>query len=112
MAKKDKGALRPDFSVRPFLKQKVVEDIKTITKDEETLAIGSETAFWKVLEKHFDNAIDKLEQINEDAMTKGATMEQIGQNTIIINLTKGVLREIKNSVRYAKEALDERGGTK
>jgi hypothetical protein len=101
--------LQPDFSVRPFIKQEKFEDVQTLTKDEEILASGAENAFWKTLKKHFDNAILQLDQINESAIANGASRDQIGENTIVISLAKGVLRKIENVVEDAKEAHE--GGT-
>lgn len=101
----DDSALRPDHSVRPFFQQEPkTEDVKTITKDEEILAAGAENAFWKILRKRFDEAIAELDSINEQAISQGAPPDQIGQNTIVISLAKGVLKKIANVVEDAKEA--------
>lgn len=102
-------ALRPDFSVRAFTQPQKVEDVKTLTEDEKVLAAGAENAFWITLKRHFDAAIIQLDQINEQAIAAGASRDQIGENTIVISLTKGVLRKIENIVSDAKEALGGEG---
>lgn len=107
---KDKSALRPVFT--PIKPKPVVEDIKTLTEEEQVLAAGSVNKFWAVLKKQFENSILTLEQVNEQAIANGLPLEEIGRNAIVLNQVKGVLRGIINKVDDAKEMEDERGATK
>ena len=105
---KDKGALRPEiFNIPNFINQEKKDD--EITVEEKILAAGAEQLFWKTLKKHFDNAILQLDQINEQAISNGMPLEEIGRNTLVISQVKGVLRKIINVVEDSKEAQDGGG---
>src|SRR5260221_14741388 len=106
-----KGALRPVLGIKGFIEQKK-EDTETLTNDEKVLAQGAGNSFWKTLKKHFDNSIQQLEQINEQAIAQGMTLEEIGRNALVISQVKGVLRKIENVVEDAKEAMENGTGGK
>ena len=105
---KDKSALRPVFT--PIKPTPVVEDVKTITEEEQVLAAGSVNKFWSVLRKQFEASIETLENVNDQAIANGLALEEIGRNAIVLNQVKGVLRGIMNKVDDAREAQD--GATK
>lgn len=104
-------ALRPEiFTIKGFINQKKGDDLE-IT-EEKILAAGAENAFWKILRKYFENSMNQLEQVNEEAIANGMTLEEIGRNALVISQVKGVLNKIINIVGDAKEALDGQGETK
>lgn len=100
-------ALRPEMFTIPAMLQQP-KDIEELTVEEQIVAAGYETRFWKILKGHFDREMEKLEQLQENAMISGLSEQEIGRNTIIISLTKGVLQRVMSVVKDAKEAEDER----
>lgn len=101
---KDTKALRPgSFSFSDFIQ----EDTQTgldITEGELLFSKGRQTAFWKELKKHFDNEIRQLDDIQDNAIATGASRDQIGENAVVISLTRGVLKRIVNRIEDAREA--------
>uniref|UniRef100_A0A6M3J205 Uncharacterized protein n=1 Tax=viral metagenome TaxID=1070528 RepID=A0A6M3J205_9ZZZZ len=101
----DKGAIRPEiFTIKGFIQQDKKDDEHTV--EEKILATGANNAFWKTLKKHFENSIQQLDRINEEAIAGGMPLEEIGRNALVISQVKGVLNKIMNVVEDAKEALD------
>ena len=82
------------------------QDKELLTEEEKILAQGANTKFWQTLKIHFDKCIEELDDFNSEAMGQGASLEDIGRNTIVINLTKGVLRRVINKVTDSKEAIE------
>ena len=108
---KDDTALRPEiFNIKGFIDQKPKDDEFSV--EEKILATGAEQIFWKTLKVYFDSSIEQLEQINEEAISQGMSLEEIGRNALVISQVKGVLRKIENVVSDAEEAVNERGETK
>ena len=102
----DKGAIRPEFSIQGFIKDKEA-DKQGVSVEEQILATGSNKPFWLALKKHIEKSIEQLEQINEEAMAAGMPLEEIGRNTLVISQTKGVIRKIFNVVEDAKASVEE-----
>jgi hypothetical protein len=101
---KDNGALRPEiFNIKGFINQERKDDEATV--EEKILATGAEQIFWKTLKTYFDNSIQQLEQINEQAIANGMALDEIGRNALVISQVKGVLRKIVNVVQDAQEAV-------
>lgn len=102
-------AIRPEiFNLRAFQTEERTDE-EVLTDEEKTLAHGSRTAFWKILKKHINNVTEELDQMTMESVSSGASLEEIGRNTVVINLTKGVLRRIFNIVEDAKEAEGKHG---
>ena len=103
MAKKDQGALRPTFTtIREYVEEE--KDLTTLNAEEKILASGAENIFWKTLSNYFDSSIQVLEQINENAISQGMALDEIGRNALVISQVRGVLRKIQNVVSDAKES--------
>jgi uncharacterized protein YnzC (UPF0291/DUF896 family) len=104
----ESSAIKPTvFSIPDYIAK---EDIKVedLTEEEKTLATGARQAFWKTLKRHVENEISILDQINDQAVAQGLPIEEIGKNTVIISLTKGVIKKIFDRVEDAREAQDGR----
>lgn len=102
-------ASRPGiFNLRSFQTDERTDE-EILTDEEKVLAVGSRSAFWKVLKKHIDNCIAELDQINESAMESGLSLEEIGRNTVVIGQTKGLIRNIFNKIGDAVEAEGKHG---
>lgn len=103
-------AVRPNsfFTLPSFMRNSEVQK-KGLTDDEMILGAGAETAFWKTLKKRIDIVTEELDEVNNVAIASGVTLEEIGRNTVVINLTKGVLRKIFNIVNDARDAVATTG---
>jgi hypothetical protein len=104
----EKGeAIRPNFFALPTFVRDEEAKKKGLTDEERILAAGAETDFWRTLKIRVDQVIAEMDQINEQAMTQGASLEEIGRNTVVTNLTKGTLKRIFNIVEDARDAVTD-----
>lgn len=104
----NKAALRPAFftNIPSLQKPSEPDSVAALTDDETFLAAMAQTAGWQTFTTLADRLISDLDKINDTAITEGATREQVGDNAIVISLTKGILRQLLNRVADAKEAAD------
>lgn len=109
---KDYKAVRPDkyFSSLPSVIKDEEAKKKGTTEEERALMALSETFGWKILTEYIDRLVDDLDDVNNQAIANGATFEEIGRNTLVINLAKGVIKRIKDKVADAKEICEEQSG--
>jgi len=112
MAKKQLKAIKPDkfFSNLPaFIKEKEAEG-KGLTDEEKILGSGANTSFWQTLKSFIEEVTENLDEVNEMAISQGSGYEEIGKNTIVISLAKGIIKRIIDRVGDAKEALEGEKG--
>jgi len=83
---------------------------KGVSEEEQQLAAMSRTGGWRILREFVETIKEEMDQLNEVAVEKGASFEQIGQNTLVITQTKGVLKKIINKVEDAREASEKASG--
>jgi len=102
-------ALKPDFfmSNMPSLVADKVAEKKGATDEERMLYVLSKSAGWKILSEYIDNLLEDLDKINEMAIEKGATFDVVGQNQVVINLAKSLIKKITTKVDDAKEACEK-----
>jgi hypothetical protein len=108
----DNQSLKPSFINLPSLVADKEAEKKGATDEERILYGGSKTAFWGVLKGIFEDAEKDLDNLNSVAIEKGAPFEEIGKNTVVVNLAKGIITRIKNKVEDAVEACEKPNGTK
>ncbi len=105
--KKHEGALKPEaFNLSSYIKQDNFDQEVDPTEEEIILATGADKAFWITLKKHIESAVNQLENLNEEAMSGGMPLEEIGRNAIVMSQVKGIIRKIVNLVEDAREAQD------
>lgn len=107
------SALKPDFfmSNMPSLMADKVAEKRGATEEERLLYTLSKSAGWRILSEYIDEIVEDLDKINEVAIDKGATFDVIGQNTVVINLAKAILKKIPLKVQDAKESCENADGT-
>lgn len=108
-----KQAVRPNsfFSVPAFVTNEEAKK-EGLTDEERILAAGAATEFWRTLKSYINEVTAQLDQVNEAAIASGESLDKIGQNTVVLSITKGVLRQIFEKVQDAKDAMEaahERG---
>lgn len=101
-------AIKPDtfFTGIPSIKEKQAEKAGA-TDEEKILHGGSNTAFWRTLKAYLEELSKDLDNINEGAIATGASLEEIGMNTVVVNLTSGIIGKVINKVEDAREACEK-----
>jgi len=105
---RDNQAVRPDsyFSSLPNVIKDEEAKKKGTTEEERALMALSETMGWKILSEYIDRLVEDLDNVSGLAIADGATFEEIGRNTVVVNLAKGVIKRIKDKVADAKEICE------
>ena len=102
-------AIRPDKSfanISAFIKEK--EETETgPTAEEKILGGGATGTFWITLKSYIEETMKELDDINEKAISTGANFEEVGRNTIVINLAKGIIKKVIDRVEDSEEALEQ-----
>lgn len=102
-----KQALRPDFILNiPSLEKDEKAEKKGATEEERQLYHMSQSSGWVVLNKFLNNLMEELDLGNAQAIESGASFDAIGQNTVIINSTKGIIKRVLDKVDDAIEACE------
>lgn len=106
---RDQQAIRPDtyFSNLPSVIKDEEAKKKGTTEEERALMALSETMGWQILIGYIDDLVADLDRVNDRAIANGATLEEIGQNTMVISLAKGVIKRIVDKVADAKEICEQ-----
>lgn len=101
-------AVKPDFySQFPSLTQDLKEGKKESTPEELALYAMSQGKGWKVFKGIVDEVSKDLNNLNKDAVASGASLEEIGRNTVIVTLVQGVIERVMNRVDDAIEACEQ-----
>lgn len=102
-----KTAVRPDFFANfESLKRKEEAAKKGTTEEEQAYYSMSLSEGWKLFNKDIENLLAEMDQLNDQAVANGMTYEELGKNTVVISLAKGVIRRLVNKVEDAKEACE------
>jgi hypothetical protein len=102
-------ALRPNYL-------KEVKDFRTLKsekKDDQDLHLHSLSnhAGWKILNEFINDLKDGLDMINQLKIDSGASIEEVGQNSIVITMTKSYLKLIQDKVNDARAEVEPDGGS-
>lgn len=102
-------AVKPNF----FTNLDVVEDKQIdatqASEEEKALATLSRTKGWKILNLFIESQSRGLDKLNFEAVKSGASLEEIGRNTVVIAMAKGVISQIQNKVADAVDAVEDNG---
>lgn len=106
---KSKDAVKPDF-YRHFqsLRNKEIASKAGVSQDELDYFHMSKTRGWTLFNNLKKRLIQELDELNDNAIASGASFEDIGRNTIVINQTKGIIKRLFNKVEDAREACEEK----
>ena len=106
-----KTATRPEvFNNLSSIKSHEEAEQKGITEEEIHLSNLTEQKGWQILSETKDRLIQELDQVNELAIEKGAPYEEIGRNTLVISVAKGIINRLWAKAQDAKEAYERTGG--
>ena len=111
---KHKPAIRPDYfgNFKGVLAKQQKANVKGVDEEQNHLYALSQHEGWRVLEKYIDKLIVDLENITKTGMASGATFEELGRNAVTIQLVKDIIKQVKNKVEDAKEAVENQTGGK
>lgn len=106
----DKQALHP-VSFNPIaqvkeLEEKLNEEQPLI--EQQALSEMSDTKGWKILNKILDEIIESIDDSVKNQMAAQASFEDIGKTSVIREITKDVIRTVRNKVNDARDAVEGR----
>jgi len=104
-----KQALRPNY----LNEVRELGTLKTDKKkDDEDIHLHSLSNHkgWKILNQFIDDLKTGLDKINQMKIDSGASFEEIGQNSIVITMTKSYLTLIQNKVNDSREEIEGEQG--
>lgn len=108
---KRQEAVRPEFFKNlPTLLEEQQAKKKGISTEEQLYYSLSQTQGWMQLKAYIDSLIKDLDQATAKAMQQGLPFEEIGRNAVVIDLAKGIIRNILNRVEDAREAAENPDG--
>lgn len=80
-----------------------------VSDEEKALYALSMSSGWVVLSDFIYRLIGGMDELNAEAISTGASFEEIGKNTVITNMSKGVINRILTKVSDAKDACEKNG---
>jgi len=99
-------ATKPKFFNIPSLETNEEAKVKGVTAEETAYYAMSKSKGWKQLIELCDRVVADLDDINNQAISAGATFEDIGRNTLVISFTKDIIKKLFNKVEDAREACE------
>lgn len=103
----DNGAIKPSF-YKDFTSG-VTEKIEEVVVDADQQALAHITHFkgWELLKRIKDRLESHLDQLVSEAMANGMSMEEIGQRTMVKELSKFVLNSFIEKAENARRATEK-----
>lgn len=102
-------AIRPDFSLNSIPALENIELGEGPSKEERAYFSMTSSEGWKNFLKLKSEVIEDMEKLNRTASAQGLSFEQIGQNTVVINMVKDIVDRLFNKVADAAEACEQNG---
>ena len=104
------NAIKPNFFFNnmPSLQINDIEaDKKGATEEEKAIYAMTQTKGWLITKEYIDNLYKDLNQVNKVAIESGASLEEIGRNTVVVSLTQDILDKLLNRVSDAVDACTQ-----
>lgn len=102
-----KTAIKPDFFAHfESLKRKAVAQKAGVSEEELALYHMSQSEGWQHFNKEVSRLLEEMDALNDAAITTSVTLEDIGRNTMVISLAKGIIKRLVNKVLDAKEVCE------
>lgn len=107
------SAMRPDFfSKFPSLKQDEEAKKKGATEEERMYYGMINTKGFMLFTDKKNELLKDLDALIDGSIATGASYEEIGKNTLVMSLVKGIINRLWNITEDAKEACERPEGTK
>lgn len=107
-----KAAIRPDFFFKNMPSIQEADNVAArlgATEDERALHAMSQIKGWQVLKNYLEQLYKELNDTNKTAMAAGASLEEIGRNTVVVTLTQEIIEKLINKVADATDACTQNG---
>lgn len=62
---------------------------------------------WKIIKEDLESRLKAIDTATENQIASGASFEEIGKNTVVVNLAKSVIMPIFTKIQDAIEAVEE-----
>jgi hypothetical protein len=103
----DKQALKPNFYTNFTSKvEEIVEE--PLTEDQQALAYITHFRGWELMKTKKVKLEEYLDSLVNEAMSQGLTMNELGERTMVKELTKFVLNSFVNLADAARKTEDTR----
>jgi hypothetical protein len=102
-------ALRPDFLIKNMPSMQSGRTGDGPTEEEKGLAAMANTNGWTYFKDFKNELLMEMNKINREAIGSGMSFEQIGQNTLIINMVTDIVERLFNKVSDAVEVVEQNG---
>jgi len=94
---KSKTAIKPNYFLN-FRDIGTVENKDPEVVEEDSIVSLAHSSGWVVLKEYIENLISGLDEVNQKAMESGASFEELGRNSVVIQLSKETLQKVINRV--------------
>src|SRR3990167_3232853 len=101
-------AIKPNFLINqlPSLQPVKDEEEGGPTDEETKLYSLAKSGGWKILEEYFDNLTEELNQDSEKGMEAGLSFEELGKNTVVVTMTRSIIKKVLDRVQDAVDACE------
>lgn len=101
----EQAVVGSDLSVGPVVDQsKEAPKIKTEAKDDDVLAEGSTSDFWKLIRKYIDAKQRRLHELTSESVRGSVNMQEVGFRYLIEDQVTHALRDIVEFVELPAKA--------
>jgi len=102
----DNQAIKPTiFNIQSFKRDEEAKK-RGVTDEERHLYALTNNVGWKIISEYARNVLKEVDEANRLAISTGVSFEEIGRNTVVINLAKDIVEKILNKVNDAKEICE------
>lgn len=100
------SATRPNFyqEFTTKIEEEAKTDVKELSEDQQALAYITHFKGWELLETYAKRLEENLDQMVQEAMAKGLSMNEIGERTMVKELSKFVLNSFLDKAKSARRA--------
>src|SRR5512146_1388238 len=100
-------AIKPTFYQEFTTKVEEIAEEKTLTADQQALAHITHFKGWDILKSYKGRLEEYLDTLVSEAMVQGLSMEELGQRTMVKELTKFVLNSFVLKAEDARRQEDK-----
>lgn len=105
-----KTAITPDyfFKQMPSIREADKEAEKKGASEEERMIFAmTQMKGWLILREYIETLSGELNEVNRTAIQNGASLEEIGRNTVVVSLTQDIISKILNKASDAIEVCTQ-----
>lgn len=103
----DNQAIKPNFYQQFTSGVEKVSEEKTPDENQQALAYIGQFKGWKLLKEYEARLEEYLDNLVSEAMAGGLTVSEIGERTLVKELSKYVLRSLVSKVEDAKRSNEQ-----